>query len=84
MYLFIDETQIEPYNGEILKRYVGNKLVKVIANPTDNDLIEFGYKYVVDTGEMPEEKDGYYIEPFYTDGDVITKNYRYVELPSEE
>ena len=53
LYLFINENQIEPYNGEILKRYVGNKLVKAISNPTDNDLKEFGYKELVES-EMPE------------------------------
>ena len=36
-YLFINENQIEKYNGEILKRYVGNSLVTVISNPTEKD-----------------------------------------------
>lgn len=52
-YLFINENKIEKYNGEILKRYVGNKLVKVISNPTDDDLKEFGYMELVE-GTAPE------------------------------
>lgn len=51
-YLFINENLIEPYNGEILKRYVGNKLVKAISNPTIEDLKEFGYKDLVEN-EIP-------------------------------
>lgn len=53
MYLLINENQIEPYNGEILKRYVGSKLVKVISNPTDEDLKEFGYMDLIED-EIPK------------------------------
>ena len=53
MYIFINENEIIPYNGDILKRYVGNRLVKTIANPTDEDLSEFGYLPLV-REEQPE------------------------------
>lgn len=43
MYIFINDQEIQGYNGEILKRFVGNRLVKTIANPTREDLKEFGY-----------------------------------------
>ena len=68
MYLFINENKIEAYNGEILKRYVGDKLVKTIANPTEQDLKEFGYMEFVSTDEPeynPETQSlniTYYIE----------------------
>lgn len=48
MYIFIDEANILPYNGEVLKRFVGNRLVKAISNPTETDLKEFGYMELVD------------------------------------
>ena len=48
MYIFIDKTTILPYNGEVLKRFVGNRLVKVISNPTKTNLKEFGYMELVD------------------------------------
>ncbi len=51
LYLFIDENTIQPYNGENLKRYVGNKLVKTIANPTEADLREFMYMSLVEETE---------------------------------
>lgn len=53
MYLFISKNEVEAYNGEILKRYIGKRLVKTIANPTDEDLMEFGYMELIE-GEMPE------------------------------
>lgn len=53
MYLFISNIEVMPYNNEILKRYVGKRLVKTIANPTDEDLREFGYMEMVE-GEIPE------------------------------
>ena len=46
-YLFVSENKIIPYNGEILKRVIDNKLVKAIANPRDEDLADFGYKDLV-------------------------------------
>ena len=42
-YLFINENKIEKYNGEVLKRFIGNRLVKAISNPTKTNLKEFGY-----------------------------------------
>lgn len=50
-YLYINKYKIQPYNGEILKRVVDNKLVKTISNPKDEDLEEFGYLELVDSGE---------------------------------
>ena len=72
MYLFINKNQIEPYNGEILKRYVGNKLVKAIANPTEQDLKEFGYMELVKS-EIPEyEEETQYLEySYYIENDKI-------------
>ena len=72
MYIFINENQIEPYNGEILKRYVGNKLVKAISNPTEQDLKEFGYMELVKS-EIPEyEEETQYLEySYYIENDKI-------------
>lgn len=52
MYIFIDEQNIEPYNNQVLKRYVGNRLIKAISNPTDEHLKEFGYMELVE-GDKP-------------------------------
>ena len=87
MYLFINENEIQGYNGEILKRYIGNKLVKVISNPTDEQLKEFGYKPLVDTALMPEYDEAtQYIAIKYTDTpEKIIKGYTVydIELPEE-
>ena len=64
-YLFIDENKIEKYNGEILKRYVGNKLVKVISNPTDEDLKDFTYLELVDSTEPEYNPETQYLEVSY-------------------
>lgn len=64
-YLFINENKIEKYNGEILKRYVGNKLVKVISNPTDDDLKEFGYMELTEGTEPEYNPETQYISKSY-------------------
>lgn len=82
MYLFMNEHEIQAYNGEILKRYIGNRLVKTISNPTDEDLKEFGYKPLDDTAEIPEY-DGatQYVTVKYTDtAESIVKGYEVKEI----
>lgn len=82
MYLFMNEHEIQAYNGEILKRYIGNRLVKTISNPTDEDLKEFGYKPLDDTAEIPEY-DGatQYVTVKYTDtAESIVKGYEVQEI----
>ena len=46
--------KLQKYNGEILKRSVGNIIVKVISNPTEKDLKEFGYMEFVPHDGVPE------------------------------
>lgn len=74
-YLFINENQIEPYNGEILKRYVGNKLVKAISNPTDDDLKEFGYMELLEDIEPEYDTETQYVAKSYyvQDGKIYEK-----------
>lgn len=74
-YLFINENQIEPYNGEILKRYVGNKLVKAISNPTDDDLKEFGYMELIEDTEPEYDTETQYVSKTYyvKDGKIYEK-----------
>ena len=74
-YLFINEQRIDPYNGEILKRFVGNKLVKAISNPTDEDLKEFTYMELVKS-EVPEyDEETQYLEySYYVENDKIYEN----------
>ena len=71
MYLFINENKIEKYDGEILKRYVGNRLVKVISNPTDDDLKEFGYMELVCDGVPEYNEETEYCETSYYISDGI-------------
>ena len=74
MYIFMNENEIIPYNGDILKRYVGNRLVKTIANPTDEDLREFGYMPLIEGEEPAYNKDTQYLSFHYeTDGETISK-----------
>lgn len=54
MYLFINEVTIQPYNDEILKLYSGSNLIRIISNPTDNDLRMFGYKPLTRQEDLPE------------------------------
>lgn len=75
MYLFIDEDTIEEYSGEVLKRYVGNKLVKAITNPTTEQLKEFGYKELIDAGAPEHDDVTQYVETKYYDGESIIATY---------
>lgn len=85
MYIYINENEIIPYDGEILKRYVGKKLVKIIANPTNEDLREFGYMELMDC-EVPEyyEKTQCLDITYKVENDVIVKVCSIVEKPTAE
>lgn len=85
MYVFISEREIMPYKGEILKRYAGNRLVKTIANPTDEDLSEFGYMPLVED-EIPEyDKQRQYLDYRYTqEKGVIKKSWTVMEVTESE
>ena len=84
-YLFINEYQIEPYNGEILKRYVGNKMVKAISNPTDEDLKEFGYMELI-FAEVPEydENMQYLEKSYYVQDGKIYEKYEIKQIITED
>lgn len=85
LYLFINENQIEKYNGEILKRYVGNRLVKAISNPTDDNLKEFGYMELIENTE-PEydtETQTLNIKYVYNDAQII-KTYEVINIIVDE
>ena len=85
MYIFINENEIVPYSGEILKRYVGNRLVKTIANPTDDDLKEFGYLPLVEA-EIPEydEQTQYAEKSYYIENGTICTKYTVCDIPDIE
>ena len=74
-YLFINENQIEKYNGEILKRYIGNRMVKAISNPTNEDLKEFGYMEFVEGAEPEYDTETQYVVKSYyvQDGKIYEK-----------
>ena len=84
-YLFINENQIEKYNGEILKRYVGNKLVKVISNPTEQDLREFTYMELVE-GTQPEydAETQYISKSYYVQDGKIYETCSVCDIPNDE
>ena len=80
-YLFINEKQIEKYNGEILKRYVGNRLVKAISNPADDNLKECGYMELVE-GTEPEydTETQYVIKSYYVQDGKIYEKYEVCQI----
>ena len=85
MYIYIDEKTIISYEGEILKRYVGNRLVKVISNPTIEDLLEFGYKPLVEEEIPTYDEETEYLEVSYIDEiDRIVKHYEIKEIEEPE
>ena len=75
MYIYINENEILPYNGEILKRLVGKKLVNVISNPTDEQLKEFGYKPLLESTKPSYDENTQKLVPVYkntTDGILVS------------
>lgn len=66
MYKFIDEHTVEQFQGGAIYH---NNLV--YANPTAGQLAMAGYKELV----AEDKPEGAY-EPYYEDGDVITKKWR--------
>jgi hypothetical protein len=68
-------------NGRLVE--APKKSLKVfIANPTDEQYKFFGYTNEIVEDEMPEEKEGFYIEEYYEQIDgVIYKRYRAMEIP---
>lgn len=85
MYIFMNENEIIPYNGDILKRYVGNRLVKTIANPTDEDLREFGYMPLIEGEEPAYNKETQYLSFHYeADGETISKVWKVEENQVED
>ena len=83
-YLFINENQIEKYNGEILKRYVGHKLVKVISNPTEQDLKDFTYMELVEGTEPEYDTETQYLrKSYYVQDGKIYEEYSVEDIPEE-
>lgn len=81
-YLFVNESKIIPYNGEILKRVIDNKLVKAIANPRDEDLADFGYKDLVAGVEPDYDTETQHLSVKYklsADGNSIETVYEVID-----
>ena len=65
MALYNNKYLISLYNGEILKRYINNKMIKAISNPTEQDLKEFGYMNLVESSEPEYNVETQYLEISY-------------------
>jgi hypothetical protein len=66
----------------VLKRYVGERLVKTIANPTEEELKEFGYMVLVSGAAPDYDAERQYLTCEYevVDGKIYEK-YIISELP---
>ena len=83
MYLFKNENEVTEYDGSPLRFYVGNRLIKQIFSPTEDELRDFGYKKLI-MAIMPEyDAETQYLTEKYVDGDVITKTYEVRDIPAE-
>ena len=84
MYIFINEHEIIQYNNEVLKRYVGNRLVKTISNPTDDDLREFGYMELRESDAPTYDEETQYLDYHYElDNDAIKKVWTVKRIETE-
>lgn len=85
MYIFIDEYNVKEYGGEVLKRYVNKSLVKAISNPTEQELMEFGYKPIIESDKPTYNEETQYLLARYIDReDGIQRVYEVVDIPVVE
>ena len=67
-------------NGQLA--YPPNRIVlngMQIFNPTDDQLIQVGYKPITETDMPDDAPDGWHYEAVYTDGDTITQSWVLME-----
>ena len=85
LFKYKDEYEIIAYQGEVLTTTDSKgEITKAILDPTKKELVEAGYKPLVNT-IRPEAKKGMAIEPYYeNDKDCIKLCYRFVDLPKAE
>ena len=57
---------------------------KTITNPTNEKLVELGYKEIEYTEKPQYDKEEEKLKEIYTDGDKITVSYEVVSLTTEE
>ena len=83
MYLFKNENEITEYDGSPLRFYVGNRLIRQIFSPSEDELKGFGYKKLI-MAIMPEyDEKTQYLNKKYVDGEDITETYEVRDIPAE-
>lgn len=70
-YKFINEYQVEEWKKGNFIVFNGN----IITNPTEESLTKAGYKDMTVEEEPEYDRVTEYLQPKYTDGDVITKSW---------
>ena len=85
MYYFIDTNNIREYNNEELKYALDSSVIKMIANPSNEQLVAFGFKPLVEE-DIPEyDPETQYLVTSYIDGEqYITKHYEVKDIEPEE
>ena len=78
LYKFINENRVEKFKGDFI---VVNERIR--TNPTEADIRGIGYKDLVEDDIPTYDEEKQYLEAYYSDGDVITKKYRVVDIPDE-
>ena len=84
LFMLVDGSP-QRYNGEILKRVVGDKVVKVISNPTEDDLKEFGYMELI-TSDIPDYNENVQtLTASYTiENNSIYETFKVIDIPELE
>lgn len=84
MYYFVDERTIKEYQGETLKYALNYSVIKVIANPTDEQLVKFGFKPLVEEDVPEYDPETQYLTFVYIDSEeYIAKYYEVKDIPTE-